>query len=326
MKLVHQHPFWSLSRFALEMDKWERASAAARPVGAVVVIPPKASACTIRRCLPHLVILMTGTEIGIGTGTVHFRYLEKNGIKNYRAARTPLLTPRHMRNRVKWARSHMTYNFQQVCYHSIAECCSGDCWSFECLCNVTGMLQVIFSDEKRFAVYNDGPVRVWRLAKDRYRQGRTRGTVKHSSSVMMWLAIDSRGRSRLIRCAHRQDSAAYQSEVLQPNLDFIRSGVFQQDGASSHTSVSTRAFLASKGVNVLADWPALSPDLNPVEHCWAYLARELVGESFSSEDELEAAIRAAWARKPPNFIPKLFGSMVRRLTAVVVARGGATRY
>ena len=159
------------------MDKWERASAAARPVGAVVVIPPKASACTVRRCLPH-----------------------------------------------------------------------------------------------------------------------------------------------------RQDSAAYQSEVLQPNLDFIRSGVFQQDGASSHTSVSTRAFLASKGVNVLADWPALSPDLNPVEHCWAYLAPELVGESFSSEDELEAAIRAAWARKPPNFIPKLFGSMVRRLTAVVVARGGATRY
>ena len=121
-------------------------------------------------------------------------------------------------------------------------------------------------------------------------------------------------------------TGAYQSEVLQPNLDFIRSGVFQQDGASSHTSVSTRAFLASKGVNVLADWPALSPDLNPVEHCWAYLARELVGESFSSEDELEAAIRAAWARKPLNFIPKLFGSMVRRLTAVVVARGGATRY
>ena len=188
------------------------------------------------------------------------------------------------------------------------------------------ILQVIFSDEKRFAVFNDGPVRVWRLVGDRYRQGYTRGTVKHSSSVMMWLAIDSRGRSRLIRCAHRQDSAAYQANVLRPNLNFIRAGVFQQDGACSHTSASTMAFLASNGVNVLADWPALSPDLNPVEHCWAYLAKQLAGESFRSEDELEAAIRAAWARRPPNLISKLFGSMVRRLTAVVVARGGATRY
>lgn len=188
------------------------------------------------------------------------------------------------------------------------------------------MLQVIFSDEKRFAVWNDGPVRVWRKREDRYRQGYTRGIVKHSSSVMMWLAIDSRGGSRLVRCSHRQDSTAYQSDVLQPNLNFIRAGVFQQDGASSHTSASTRAFLVSKGVSVLADWPALSPDLNPVEHCWAYLARELLGQSFRSEDELEAAIRAAWARKPPSMIPKLFASMVRRLTAVVVARGGATRY
>jgi transposase len=187
-------------------------------------------------------------------------------------------------------------------------------------------LQVIFSDEKRFAVINDGPVRVWRRRTDRFRQGFVRNCVKHSRSVMMWLAIDSSGRSRLTRCAHRQDSAAYQTQVLQPNLAFIRAGVFQQDGASSHTSASTQAYLATKGVSVLPDWPAHSPDLNPVEHCWAWLAKQLVGQSFRSEDELEAAIRAAWASKPPTLLPKLFGSMVRRLTAVIVARGASTRY
>ena len=95
-------------------------------------------------------------------------------------------------------------------------------------------------------------------------------------------------------------AASYQSEVLQPTLTFIRAGVFQQDGASSHTSASTRAFLASKGVNVLPEWPANSPDLNPVEHCWAWLASQLVGQAFGSEDELEAAIRAAWARSPQH--------------------------
>lgn len=55
VKLVRQHPFWTLNRFATEMDKWERESAAARPAGAVVVIGPKPCIMTIRRCLPHLV-------------------------------------------------------------------------------------------------------------------------------------------------------------------------------------------------------------------------------------------------------------------------------
>lgn len=195
--------------------------------------------------------------------------------------------------------------------------------------------QVKFSDEKRFALFNDGPVRVWRRREDRYRQGFRRQAVKYSVSVMMWLCIDSRGRSRLCRCAHRQDSAAYQ-EILSSNLDFLRHRggaqraaqpiVFQQDGAPSHTSRSTQAFLAAHRVQVLPDWPANSPDLNLVENCWAWIARQLVGQSFGSEDALEKAIRDAWESRPATLIPNLYNSMVRRLTAVLAARGDATRY
>ena len=76
----------------------------------------------------------------------------------------------------------------------------------------------------------------------------------------------------------------------------------------------------------VSKWPANSPDCNPVEHCWAWLSKRLVGRSFLTEDDLEAAIRQEWDLRSPNFIPSLYGSMVRRLTAVVVARGAATRY
>jgi hypothetical protein len=63
-----------------------------------------------------------------------------------------------------------------------------------------------------------------------------------------------------------------------------------------------------------------------VEHCWAWLAKKLVGQKFDTEDDLEKAIRDAWDTRPASLIPNLFGSMVRRLSAVVVARGAATRY
>lgn len=153
---------------------------------------------------------------------------------------------------------------------------------------------------------------------------------------MMWLCIESSGRSRLMRCDHRQDSASYQTKILTPNMDFLKNRggggrgrapiVFQQDGASCHTSLSTQSFLAQKQINLLPNWPPNSPDLNPVEHCWSWIARRLVGQSFSTEEELEAAVRREWAQKPPNLLTNLYASMLFRLEAVIAARGGHTRY
>ena len=102
--------------------------------------------------------------------------------------------------------------------------------------------------------------------------------------------------------------------------------VYQHNGASSHTSLATQRYLRNHRVKILPNWPPNSPDLNPVEHCWAWLAKKSVGQKFDTEDGLEKAIRDAWDTRPASLIPNLFGSMVRRLSAVVVARGAATRY
>ena len=188
--------------------------------------------------------------------------------------------------------------------------------------------QVRFSDEKRFLLYHDGPVRVWRRRGDRYKQDCTRGTVKNRKGLMAWLVIAADGRSRLVRCPDRMDSTGYQMTVLRPNTAFLTAhrAVFQQDGASCHTSKSTLRFLKNQKIEVLKEWPAMSPDLNLVEHCWAWLAKQVSGQSFGTTDDLWAALEREWARLPPTFIPALYGSMVRRLTAVQVAKGGATKY
>ena len=95
-----------------------------------------------------------------------------------------------------------------------------------------------------------------------------------------------------------------------------------QDGASCHRSKSALKYLRKEKVKLLEPWPSQSPNCNPVEHCWAFLANKLWGQSFLSSAELEAAICKAWEERPTSLIPNPYGSMVRRLFAVQVAKGG----
>ena len=47
--------------------------------------------------------------------------------------------------------------------------------------------------------------------------------------------------------------------------------IFQQDNAPIHTARSTKDWFHRKGVHVM-EWPAISPDLNPMENVWGLLS------------------------------------------------------
>jgi transposase len=53
--------------------------------------------------------------------------------------------------------------------------------------------------------------------------------------------------------------------------------VFQQDNAPCHKSAYTRKFFEENGITVI-EWSAQSPDLNPIEHIWAYINPLTTGE------------------------------------------------
>ena len=96
----------------------------------------------------------------------------------------------------------------------------------------------------------------------------------------------------------------------------------QQDGAPSHTSISTSKFLKAKKIKVLQDWPAQSPDMNIIEHVWGRMKEETWKTKPKNLDELWEACKTAFFAIPDDFINKLYESM----DAVLQAHGSHTRY
>jgi len=55
-----------------------------------------------------------------------------------------------------------------------------------------------------------------------------------------------------------------------PKLPRPKRLVFMQDSATCHTATPTAQ---SRNIEVLPDWLANSPDLNPIEDVWAYVEK-----------------------------------------------------
>jgi hypothetical protein len=72
-------------------------------------------------------------------------------------------------------------------------------------------------------------------------------------------------------------------------------------------------------------WPAMSPDLNPIEHSWDMLGRRIQA-SGQNLRQLEAALHRKWQQLSQQGIRRLTGWMRRRVEAVIQARGSYTRY
>ncbi len=192
--------------------------------------------------------------------------------------------------------------------------------------------KVLFSDESKFCISfgNQGP-RVWRKSGEAQNPCCLKSSVKFPQSVMIWAAMSSAGVGPLCFLKSTVNAAIYQ-EILEhfmlPSADKLYGDadfIFQQDLAPAHTAKGTKSWFNDHGVTVL-DWPANSPDLNPIENLCGIVKRKMRDTRPNNSDDLKATVKETWASIPPQQCHKLITSMPRRIEAVIKAKGAPTKY
>ena len=106
-------------------------------------------------------------------------------------------------------------------------------------------------------------------------------------SVMVWAGIVVNGNTDLYVIENGTLAALrYCNEVL---YQFVRlyagaigpEFILMDDNASPHRAQVTNAYLEHETI-VRMDWPARSPDLNPIEHAWDILQRAISARPVQS--------------------------------------------
>ena len=255
-------------------------------------------------------ILRETVEEDFSTQTVR-RALKRDGMKAVVKKKGPLLTKRHMHERLDFALAHKDDT-------------------------VEDHMHVIWSDETKVnRIGSDGRKWVWKKEKENLNPRLVQPTVKHGGgSVMVWGCFGWDGVGTACRIHGKMDADLYTS-ILEDELQLSLQEwgktaddiIFQQDNDPKHTSKKAKNWFQSHEMRVMV-WPSQSPDLNPIEHLWGYLKRKLAAypKPPGGVEELWERIQVEWEAIPVEECRKLIRSMPDRIQAVIKAKGGYTKY
>ncbi len=245
------------------------------------------------------------TRSGLKLESVH-QESPRSDVFRKRATK-PLLNQRQHQKRLTWAVEKKNWTVAQ--------------WS-----------KVLFSDESKFCISfgNQGP-RVWRKSGEAQDPCCLMSSVKFPQSVMIWAAMSSAGVGPLCFLKSTVNTAIYQEILEHFHASFCWQALwrcwfhFPAGLGTCHTAKGTKGWFNDHGVTVL-DWPANSPDLNPIENLSVIVKRKMRDTRPNNADELKATVKETWASIPPQQCHKLITSMPRRIEAVIKAKGAPTKY
>ncbi len=193
---------------------------------------PKITVAELQRCIREM-----GESCRKSTITAA---LHQSGLYGRVARRKPLLSARHMKARMEFAKKHLKDSKM-----------------------VTN--KILWSDETKIELFGLNSKRyVWRKPGTAHHLSNTVPTVKHGGgSIMLWGCFSAAGTGRLVAIEGKMNAAKYR-DILDENLlqssQDLRLGqrfTFQQDNDPKHTAKITKEWLHNNSVTVL-EWPSHS--------------------------------------------------------------------
>ncbi|GBC30911.2 IS630 family transposase [Rhizophagus irregularis DAOM 181602=DAOM 197198] len=152
---------------------------------------------------------------------------------------------------------------------------------------------------------------VWRRPHEKYDIECLIPTVKSGQQgVMVWRCFSKNNLGPLVKLEDDQENF-----------------IFQDDNAPIHTARVVKSWEEENEVNSLP-WPAQSPDLNPIEHLWDELERQVRAHKPlpKNRENLWEILQEEWSNIEADKYQNLISSMPRRISAVINSKGYPTKY
>ncbi|GFU03065.1 transposable element Tc1 transposase [Trichonephila clavipes] len=178
--------------------------------------------------------------------------------RSKRPTRVPLLTKRHRQLRLRWVREHGDWSMDQ--------------WE-----------RVACSDESLFVIHHaDGRVRIRRLPGEQLLPQCTVGhTQAGGGGIMLWGTFSWASLGLVVVVEQTMNATGYLNIIadqLHPYMTSVfpaGNGMFEQENAPCYKAKIVLEWFQEHAELQLMSLPPNSPDLNPIEHIWDVMGRQL---------------------------------------------------
>lgn len=198
--------------------------------------------------------------------------------------------------------------------------------------------KILWTDESRFentGVFNIHNYHSWEIENPHLARA---SNFQHRYSVNMWSGIVNGELIGPFELPSRLDGDTYLNflqnnlfELLEDvNLETRRHMIFQNDGAPCHYARQVRGHLNETypgrwiGRGGPIEWPARSPDLNPIDFfIWGYYKEVVYAQQTNSEEELRRKLReaATKVRQNSSAFRRLKDNFLRRCRLCIEVEG-----